>query len=159
MSRISSSSIFVFFFYVTALIAQSPNFSYFYDDAGQLIKVIDSAGNEVDYLYDSVGNIIQVTRNQAPAANALAILSFTPQSGSVGTQVTIQGQNFSATPASNQVTFNGVAAALISATATSLVVMVPTAATTGAISVTVGANNASSDNKLHGCPCPCSVGN
>ena len=39
------------------LCAQSnTSFQYFYDNNGQLIKVIDSSSNEIDYAYDSVGN-------------------------------------------------------------------------------------------------------
>jgi YD repeat-containing protein len=41
-------------------------FQYFYDDLGQLTKVIDSLGNEVDYSYDQVGNLTQITRGTAP---------------------------------------------------------------------------------------------
>jgi len=62
------------------LCAQSTiTFQYFYDDLGQLIKVIDSSGNEIDYTYDAVGNILSITRTTAPAAGALAIFNFTPR--------------------------------------------------------------------------------
>ena len=57
---------------------------------------------------------------------------FTPQSSGVGQTVTILGQRFSATPASNTVSFNGAAATVVSATTTTLAT-----ATTGPISVTV----------------------
>jgi YD repeat-containing protein len=129
-------------------------FQYFYDDSGQLIRVIDSAGNEIDYTYDAVGNIVQVTRTTAPGAGALAVLDFTPQSGSVGTVVTIQGQNFSATPASNTVTFNGVAATVLSATATTLTASVPASATTGPIAVTVAGKTATSSSNFTIIPLP-----
>jgi hypothetical protein len=66
-----------------------------------------------------------------------SISSFSPLSGQVGTTVTILGTNFSAIAASNIVTFNGVAAAVTSATSTSLVVTVPADASTGVIAVTV----------------------
>jgi YD repeat-containing protein len=33
-----------------------------YDDAGQLAKVIDSAGEVVEYVYDRAGNSVQVNR-------------------------------------------------------------------------------------------------
>lgn len=54
------------------------NFKYFYDAAGQLMKVLDSSGNELDYTIDVSGNIVQITRRAAPAAGALAILKFPP---------------------------------------------------------------------------------
>ena len=122
----------------------SPTFRHFYDDSGRLIRSIDAAGNEVDFSYDAVGNIVQVSRLQAAGSGVLAILNFTPQSGAIGTSVTIQGQNFSATPSSNTVSFNGTAATVTSATTSSLVVTVPSGATTGPISVTVSGKTATS---------------
>jgi len=68
----------------------------FYDDLGQLTRVIDASGNEIDYIYDAVGNIIEVRRSSAPVPGTLAILSFTPQQGTVGGTVTILGQGFGA---------------------------------------------------------------
>jgi YD repeat-containing protein len=129
-------------------------YRYFYDDLGQLIKVVDSSGAEVDYVYDALGNIVQITRGQAPAAGTLAILNFTPQSGGVGTTVTVQGQQFSSTPSSNAVQFNGTAATVVSATTSTLVVTVPVGASTGPISVTVAGQTATSSNNFNFIPIP-----
>jgi YD repeat-containing protein len=41
---------------------QTATLQHFYDDAGQLTKVVDSAGNVVEYVYDPAGNIVQVNR-------------------------------------------------------------------------------------------------
>jgi YD repeat-containing protein len=112
----------------------------YYDDAGQLTKVVDSAGNVVEYVYDPAGNIMQVNRTTV-APGVLATFNFTPQRGAVGTAVTILGQNFSTTPTSNIVQFAGVNAAVVSASATTLVVLVPAGATTGALTLTVGGSN------------------
>ena len=71
-----------------------------------------------------------------PPAAVLAVTSFTPSSGPVGTKVTITGTNFNTTAASNTVLFNTTAATVTAATATSLEVTVPAGATTGVISVT-----------------------
>ena len=135
---------------VTATIyaQNSVTFKYYYDDDGRLIKVIDSNGVEVDYTYDAVDNIVKIARGQAPASGNLAVLSFTPQSGPIGTNVTIQGQNFGSTPATNSVSFNGAAATIVSANATTIVATVPTAATTGPLSVTVNGNTAKSGNNF-----------
>jgi FG-GAP repeat/IPT/TIG domain/Bacterial Ig-like domain (group 3) len=82
---------------------------------------------------------------QSATAATPTITSFTPTSGAVGTSVTINGTNFSGTPASNTVKFNGIAATTpSSATTTKLVVLVPTGATTGTISVTVGTTTGTS---------------
>jgi len=127
---------------------------YFYDDLGQLTKVIDSSGNEIDYTYDAVGNILSITRSTAPAAGTLAIFDFTPQTGGVGQTVTIQGQGFGATPGSNTVQFNGATATVVSASTSTLVVTVPIGATTGPISVTVGTATATSSNNFTFIPVP-----
>ncbi len=113
-------------------------FQYFYDDLGQLVKVIDSSNNEVDYTYDAVGNITAITRSSGPATGSLAILNFTPQQGNNGETVTLYGQGFSPTPGANTVQFNGLQATVSTATATTLTVTVPTSATTGPITVEVG---------------------
>lgn len=72
------------------------------------------------------------------------ITSFTPSSGPVGNTVTITGTNFSVTPANNTVRFNGTTATVTASTATSITTSVPSGATTGKISVTVGGNTATS---------------
>jgi gliding motility-associated-like protein len=72
------------------------------------------------------------------------ITSFTPVSGPVATQVTITGTNFSATPASNTVMFNGTTATVTASTTISITTSVPAGATTGKISVTVAGNTATS---------------
>ncbi len=72
------------------------------------------------------------------------ITSFTPESGAVGTAVTITGTNFSTTATDNTVQFNGTAATVTAATATSITTSVPTAATTGKITVAVSGKTATS---------------
>jgi YD repeat-containing protein len=72
------------------------------------------------------------------------ILGFTPGSGAPGTPVTITGIGFRTVLQENQVAFNGVAAAVRTATATRLDVAVPTGATTGPITVTTSGGTATS---------------
>jgi IPT/TIG domain len=67
-----------------------------------------------------------------------AITSLSPSSGTVGTSVTITGTDFGATQGGSTVSFNGVSATPNSWSSTSIVVPVPTAATTGNVVVTVG---------------------
>ena len=121
---------------------------YFYDDLGRLVKVVDQNGNIASYSYDAVGNVLSITRSALPGSGGLAVLNFTPQQGPVGTTVTIQGQDFSATPSGNTVQFNGTPAVVSAASATTLTVTVPAGATTGAISVTVASSTASSSNNF-----------
>jgi len=85
--------------------AQS-NVQYVYDALGRLTQVIDPSGNTATYNYDAVGNLLSITRSTT-SPSGLAIFSFFPAQGAVGQTVTIQGQNFSATPSANTVKFNG----------------------------------------------------
>jgi gliding motility-associated-like protein len=78
------------------------------------------------------------------STSALSITNFTPSSGPVGNSVTITGTNFSTTPASNIVKFNGTTAVVSASTATSINTTVPVGATSGTITVTVGGNTATS---------------
>jgi len=66
-----------------------------------------------------------------------SINSFSPASGNAGTLVTINGVNFSATPAENTVTFNGTAAEVNQADANQIIAIVPSGATTGKIAIAV----------------------
>src|SRR5579859_6494933 len=67
-----------------------------------------------------------------------SITSLNPTSGLVGATVTITGVNFGATQGTSTVRFNGTGTTATSWTATSIVVPVPTGATTGNVVVTVG---------------------
>jgi len=70
-------------------------------------------------------------------ASSPGISSVEPDNGPVGTKVTIKGMNFSATPAENTITFNGIKATVQSATEDQLETEVPMNATDGPIEVTV----------------------
>ncbi len=75
-----------------------------------------------------------------------SITSFSPTSGLVGTTVTILGNDFSATASENNVQFNGTATIVTAASTTSLTVIVPAGATTGAVNVTVNSISATSSS-------------
>ena len=107
--------------------------SYVYDELGRLIAVTDPAGDTAVYTYDSVGNVLSINRH---SSSVLSIIQFTPATGPVGTAVTIYGTAFDPTPGQTSVTFNGTAASVSSASSTTLVVAVPSGATTGLISLT-----------------------
>src|SRR5712692_605923 len=140
--------------FAVSLLAQQPiTFQYFYDELGQLTRVVDSTGVSVQYVYDPVGNMLQISRSTI-TPGALTIFNFTPQQGGPLSTVTISGQGFSTTQSLNTVLFNGVAATVLSATATTLVVSVPSNATTGPISVTVGAQTAVSSINFTVAPVP-----
>ncbi|MBZ5509240.1 MAG: IPT/TIG domain-containing protein [Acidobacteriia bacterium] len=118
---------------------------YVYDELGRLTGVIDSAGDAATYKYDAVGNILSISRQ---SSTQLSIVSFTPQSGTTGATVTINGTAFSPTSSQDTVQFNGTTASIVSASATQLVVTVPAGATTGPISVTTSAGSVSSSTNF-----------
>ncbi|MFP3757694.1 pre-peptidase C-terminal domain-containing protein [Cupriavidus sp. SIMBA_020] len=108
------------------------NTGFVYDDLGRLIQVVAPDGTSTQYAYDAVGNITAV---RADGASTLTVASFSPGSGPAGTNVTLFGNGFSTVPSANSVKFNGAAAVVTAASATTLQVAVPAGATTGTISV------------------------
>jgi len=136
-----------------ALAQQPITFQYIYDDLNQLTKVIDSTGVVIQYVYDPVGNILQINRSTVQPG-ALTIFNVTPQSALQGGTITIQGQGFSPNPALDFVTIGGVSAAVVTATSTTLVVTVPAGATSGSITVIVGGVTATSPSPETVIPAP-----
>ena len=114
---------------------------YVYDELGRLIAVVRLGGETTRYTYDEVGNIVSVSRQ---SSSQVSIVAFTPERGQTGDTVTIYGTGFSASAGQNAVTFNGTPATVASSTATTIVTIVPTAATTGPISVTAPGGSATS---------------
>jgi len=115
--------------------------SYAYDSLGRLVGVSDSRTSAAIYAYDAVGNLLSISTNPS---SQVSIMGFVPTSGPVGTTVTISGTAFSTTPSQNAVQINGTSATVASASATQLVVTVPSGATTGTISITSPAGTATS---------------
>lgn len=109
-------------------VARAADITYVYDELGRLKAVIDPTTEAVVYQYDQVGNLLAITRQSAAL---VSIIDFTPKSGPIGTQVTIYGTGFNTTISQNTVTFNGVAAIVLSTTPTQIVASVPGGATTG----------------------------
>lgn len=95
--------------------------------------VANATSNTFSAFLNTIGNIPPPT-----------LTSFSPASGPIGTTVTINGTNFSSTPANNLVKFNGTTAVVTVSSATSITTTVPTGATTGLIQVTIGCNTVTS---------------
>ena len=108
---------------------------FLYDELGRLVGVSDSTGVTAVYNYDAVGNLTSIDRF-TPPGSGIGLYLAAPSSGPATTQVTIQGYGFDPIPANNTVQFNGTAATVTSASANTLVVTVPSMATTGSITVT-----------------------
>jgi hypothetical protein len=116
-----------------------------------MVQVVAADGSSAVYQYDSAGNITAIQRL---TATQLALTAFNPTGGGPGTQVTLQGGGFSTTPGMNGVSFNGAAASVLAATANQLLVQVPTGATSGPISVTVGSQTVTSSQPFLILPLP-----
>jgi RHS repeat-associated protein len=95
---------------------------------------------QVDFIMQMVAFRAAATGSGAPPS----ITSLTPTSGAVGTSVTITGTNFGTSQGTSAVTFNGTSATPTSWSATSIVVPVPSGATTGNVVVKVGGQASSS---------------
>ena len=87
----------------------------------------------------SLSNSKTFTWTVTDVAQGPRITSLSPTSGTVGTAVEIIGTGFGATPVGSTVRFNGTAATTPSSwSATRIVAAVPSGATTGLVTVTVG---------------------
>jgi len=120
---------------------EAADISYIYEELGRLRAVVDPGSDTAVYNYDAVGNLLSITRQ---SSSIVSIIEFIPDSGPVGTSVTIFGTGFSTTPSQNTVTFNGVSASVTSSTTTQIVATVPVGATTGVIGVTAPGGSAAS---------------
>jgi YD repeat-containing protein len=115
--------------------AQADQAQYFYDELGRLIGVVDGQNNAAVYQYDAVGNLLKIERVNTTGGN-VGIYFVTPGSSLVNKPVEIRGFGYTSPPTSNQVSFNGTAATVLSGTNASLIVTVPTGATSGVVTVT-----------------------
>ncbi len=104
---------------------------YVYDSNGRLRAVISANGEANVYEYDPAGNFTTIKRL---SADTLAILDFSPRAGVPGDLVTFTGTGFGA--GVSAVSFNGVAAKIISVNTPVLIVEVPQGATTGPVTIT-----------------------
>jgi hypothetical protein len=122
-----------------------------YNDDGNASLSSFTSGSTYSWtilLNDSFGNQSQYQGSFTPQSSGPTITGFSPAGGAAGTSVTITGTGFdSATPSNNVVTFHGQTATVNSATATTITTTVPSGATRGPLTVTVGSVTAeSSDN-------------
>ncbi len=120
-------------------------YRYFYDALDRLTKAADSTGVVLEYVYDEVGNILEVKRTEN---TGLSILNVQPRAAQSGDRVIIDGMGFSPIAGENSVTFDGIAANVLSATGNQIEVVVPAGITAGVIVVTVAGNTATLSNNF-----------
>jgi tripartite motif-containing protein 71 len=92
------------------------------------------AGNTLGKITVTVNGVTASSTNDF--SGVLALNSFSPVSGLAGSSVTITGSGFGNAISSQQVFFNGTAAAVTASSLSSVTVTVPAGATTGKISIT-----------------------
>jgi YD repeat-containing protein len=114
---------------------------YVYDAQGRLSAVINPSGEAAAYSYDAAGNIQTLTRRDA---GTVSVLGFTPTRGAAGTVVTIYGTGFGEGAGQHSVSFNGIAAQVLAASANQLTASAPPGVVTGPLSVTTPNGSATS---------------
>ncbi len=142
-----------------ALLAQTnPGLRSIYDEAGNLVGTLDTNGNATAYEVDAKGRLMAFERLTARDAVDIFFIEPTRNDAGVrpGTAVTIHGVRFSATPAENQVAFNGVAANVEESTTMLIRTRVPAGARTGPVQVTAPMGTAVSRRpfKINSCLAP-----
>ena len=104
-----------------------------YDAKGQLVGMIDVDGSAATWTWDENGNLMALARTLASSIPGnVGITLVSPNQGKPNDPLEIFGKGL-ANPTS--LTFNGVAATVISSTSTSIKTTVPTSASTGVIHV------------------------
>jgi hypothetical protein len=87
-------------------------------------------------IYDVPAQVVEAVRLDPQAIIASPLISsFSPAAGKWGSTLTLSGRNFFPTPADNLVQVNGVAAEVLQASPTSLVIKIPAASSTGKVKV------------------------
>src|SRR6266478_3881873 len=102
------------------------------------VVVLVPAGATTGSVVVTVGGAASNGVSYTVTTPAPSITNLNPTSGLIGTTVTITGANFGATQGTSTATFNGITATPTSWSATSVVVLVPSGATTGNVVVSVG---------------------
>jgi YD repeat-containing protein len=115
--------------------------TYTYDELGRLIAAVDPSGNAAQYNYDKVGNLLSITRTTAATASVFTVM---PNNGPPGLNIVVYGDGFGATPSQNTAKFNGTPATIVSCSQTTMVVAVPSGATSGPVTVTTPVGSATS---------------
>jgi large repetitive protein len=132
----------IFFFSVGGLsptrFAYAGTPSFVYDNGDRLLAAFDGNGDVANYQYDQVGNVTAIVSG---SASNVAVFGYSPDNNT-GAQVTIFGNNFSATASQDSVTFGGVATSVLAATTTTLLVSPPSNSSAVTVTVTCPAGSA-----------------
>jgi uncharacterized protein (TIGR03437 family) len=101
------------------------------------------SGSTLDH-HENAGYGPSISKYEPPSFTVFTLTA----SGPTGSSFTISGTNFSTIAAQNTVKLNGINAIVTNATSSQLVVTVPSGATTGPVSVTVGSATVTSSSNF-----------
>lgn len=118
---------------------------------GTFLKLHDLQGSP-EAAHPNINAVLIPT--SAPPPAGLSITSLSPSSGYTGSIVAIHGTGFSSVPGNNTVTFNGTSASVTTSSTTVINTVVPSGATTGLVSVTVGSVTVNSPGNFTVVPAP-----
>ncbi len=127
--------------FLSSIVFAQTTTRYLYDNNGRLHAVLTPTGEANVYEYDPAGNFTAIKRL---TINDLTVLDFSPQAGVPGDQVTLYGTGFGA--GVSAVSFNGVAAKIVSSNAQFAVVEVPQGATTGTLALSTAKGTTTTSN-------------
>jgi hypothetical protein len=127
-----------------------------YSCSGNSYENINPMSYYIDYQLSFNGNVLLAGLNYSNVgslwttdlSNLLYMDAFTPSSATVGSTVTITGNNFNAIPSKNTVEFNGYYGTVISATSNTLKVSVPASYGTFPLKLTVNGKTIASLNSF-----------
>jgi RHS repeat-associated protein len=119
----------------------STAYGFGYDGLGRLIEASDPSGSTATYQWDKAANLLGTNR---VSSSAVSITKLTPAGAPIGATVRIYGTGFGTTASQDSVSFNGTSATVTAAYTFELVVIVPSGAASGTVSVTAPGGSASS---------------
>ncbi len=121
--------------------------------ASSIVAVVPAGATTGNVVVTAAGGVASAGKSFT-VTSAPSITSLTPNTGAVGSSVTIAGSNFGGSQGNGNVKFNGTTATITSWGASSIVAIVPTGATTGNVVVTAAGGVASSGVTFTVTPAP-----
>jgi YD repeat-containing protein len=103
--------------------------------ASSIVATVPTGATTGNVVVTAAGGIASAGKSFT-ITSAPSITSLSPNTGAVGSSITVAGSNFGATQGNGNVKFNGTTATITSWSASSIVAVVPAGATTGNVVVT-----------------------
>jgi YD repeat-containing protein len=121
--------------------------------ASSIVATVPAGATTGNVIVTAAGGVASAGKSFTVTA-APSITSLTPNTGPVGSSITIAGSNFGGSQGNGSVKFNGTTATITSWSASSIVAVVPAGATTGNVVVTAAGGVAASGVTFTVTPAP-----